>query len=272
MRSRPKANPLIADLLAGITALRLAGNPEALAARAGLVPDPWQLRVLRSSAQTMLINCSRQAGKSTTVALLIVSMLLQPAKTVVITAPAERQSKELYRKVLNFWRRLERPVGHAVVNRTSLELVNESRLIALPGSPDTIRGFSSVDLLVADEAALIPDDLYNAVTPMLAVSNGRLVALSTPSGKRGWWYNLWILRPDEDPDIERVEAHASEIPRISAAFLARERRRLGSQRYDQEYDCQFLDDERQAFRTVDIEAAQVEMETWDWCLDLRETA
>jgi hypothetical protein len=246
----------------------MASSPVAIAQAGGLIDlDPWQRRVLASDAQTLLINCSRQAGKSTIVAVLIVAELLKPERTVVIVAPSERQSKELYRKVLTFWRRLGKPVNHVTINRTSLELVNESRLLALPGKPDTIRGVSAVNLLVADEASVIPDDLYNAVTPMLAVSNGRLIAPSTPHGKRGWWYDLWTSAVEEDPDIERVTAKATEIPRISETFLKRERRRLGNMIYLQEYDNQFLDDERQAFASDDIAAAQVELETWDFLLE-----
>lgn len=267
MRSRrsPRGNPFAADLASGIEAMRLAGNPEALAAKAGLIPDPWQLRVLRSVAAVLLVCCTRQAGKSTIVAVVIIAELLLPGRTVVIVAPTERQSKELYRKVLAFWRRLGKPVGHVVVNRTSLELVNESRLLALPGKGDTIRGVSSVNLLVAEEAALVPDELMNAVSPMLAVSGGRMLAPGTPYGKRGWWYTRWHESPDEDPGVERIEVKATEIPRIPAAFLAREQR--FNPLYLQEYMCVFMDDERQAFRTEDIEAAQVEgLETWDWVL------
>jgi hypothetical protein len=37
----------------------------------------------------------------------------------------------------------------------------------------TIRGFSAATLIVEDEAARVPDDLYFSVRPMLAVSGGR---------------------------------------------------------------------------------------------------
>lgn len=266
LRHSPKpGNPLIADFANGVEAIRLAGNPEALAAKAGLVPDPWQLRVLRSVAAMLLICCTRQAGKSTVVALVIIAELLLPNRTVVIVAPSERQAKELYRKVLGFWRRLGKPIGHVVVNRTSLELVNESRLLVLPGKGDTIRGVSSVNLLVTEEASLVADELMNAVAPMLAVSGGRVLAPGTPRGKRGWWYNRWIEKPEDDPDVERIEVKATDIPRIPAAFLKREERT--NPLYPAEYMCVFMDDERQAFRTEDIERAQIEgMETWDWIL------
>ena len=61
---------------------------------------------------------------------------------------------------------------------------------------------------------------------MLAVSGGRLIALSTPFGKRGWFHAAW--RSAEDWD--RVKVTAEQCPRISAEFLVEERvlaRRLG---------------------------------------------
>lgn len=229
----------------------MLADPGVLAQRAGIALDPWQRTILESRSQALLINCSRQAGKSTGVALLIVQTLLQSERMVVLIAPALRQTKELMRKVLGFWRRLGRPVEHTHVTRTTLELENGSRLEALPGRADTIVGFSAVDLLVTDEAGLIDDDLYQSVAPMLAVSGGRLVAPSTPWGKRGWWYELW--RNTEDPDIERIEVKATDVPRIPREFLARERRRWGDYFFNQAYMCVFQEAQSAAFREADVE-------------------
>src|SRR5207302_4542199 len=77
------------------------------------------------------------------------------------------------------------------VNADMLELKNMSRVVCVPCREETIRGFSDIDLLIIDEAARVPDNLYRAVRPMLAVSKGRLIALSTPYGQRGWFWNAW---------------------------------------------------------------------------------
>lgn len=223
------------------TIATLVHDPVALCARAGFVPDPWQLALLRSVAQTLLVLCSRQAGKSTIIALLIVLSLLQPNQMIVIVSPSERQSKELFRKVLAFWRKIGRLVPHVSVTRTSLELANGTRLEAFPGNADTIRGISAVNLLVAEEASLVSEELFTAFSPMLAVSNGRLVAPCTPKGKRGWFWELWSMAPAEDPDIERVKVLATDCPRISPLFLARERKRVGEHWYGQEFLCEFRD-------------------------------
>jgi hypothetical protein len=105
--------------------------------------------------------------------------------------------------------------------------------------------------LVIDEAARVADSLYYAVRPMLAVSRGRLVALSTPFGKRGWYHDEWY----SEGEWERVKITADQCSRISAEFLAEERRALGERWYRQEYLCSFEDAIDAVFSWADIQAA-----------------
>ncbi len=234
---------------------------------AGITPDPWQDRVLRSPAKRQLLNCSRQAGKSTVTAVLACHMALFKAQSLtLVVCPTQRQSGELFRKALAFYHTVERIGlirGFTPTESESalqVELENGSRIVALPGKEGTIRGYSGVSLLLLDEAAKIPDETYYTVRPMLAVSGGRLVALSSPFGTRGWWYEAW--RGDEPWD--RYEVPASECPRITPEFLAEEQRTIGQWWFSQEYGCQFLDAQSAAFRSEDIERAFGEdYDTWD---------
>jgi hypothetical protein len=141
----------------------------------------------------------------------------------------------LFRIVTDFYRRLGSPLLQRQTAE-ELQLTNFSRIVCLPCREETIRGYSHVTLLVIDEAALVPDDLYRAVCPMLAVSNGRLICLSTPRGKRGFFHDAWARGGD---DWARIEVPAERIPRISAEFLARERRGMSESWYRQEYCCSF---------------------------------
>jgi len=133
-----------------------------------------------------------------------------------------------------------------------LELDNGSRIVSLPGTEGSIRGFSAVKLLVIDEASRVEDALYYGVRPMLAVGAGRLVAMSTPFGKRGWWHKEWT---EGGADWRRVEVPASRCPRIPAAFLAEERRSLGPWWYRQEYECLFSDTTDSLFGADEVRAA-----------------
>lgn len=232
--------------------LAAALDPVALSRRAGILPDGWQADVLRSGADRLLLNCARQSGKSTTVATLAVHGALYDPGLVLLLSPSERQSKELFRKCLALWHALGRPVPAEAENTLTLELANGARLVSLPGAEGTIRGYSGAKLLVIDEAARVSDDVYRAVRPMVAVSGGRLVALSTPFGQRGWWWHAWVSAER----WERFEVPARDCPRIPAAFLAEERAALGLF-YAQEYECAFLDNLNALFSGADIEAMLV---------------
>jgi predicted phage terminase large subunit-like protein len=226
--------------------LATALDPVRLAHQAGLEPDGWQAAVLRSASPRLLLNCCRQSGKSTITALVALhTAVYVPGSLVLLLSPSLRQSAELFKKALGVYRTIERPVAAAAESALRLELTNGSRLISLPGREGgAIRGYSGVALLVIDEAAWVSDELYTAVRPMLAVSGGRLVALSTPNGRQGWWYEAWA---QGGADWQRVEVPATQCPRISAAFLDEELRVLGPSTFSQEYECRFISRETQLF-------------------------
>jgi len=167
--------------------LQMALDPVALARAASITPDHWQAQVLRSDSSRLLLNCSRQSGKSLTVATLAVhTALYLPDSLVLLLSPTLRQSQELFKdKALRVYRALGKPVEAESESALQLALENGSRIVSLPGKEGTIRGYSGVRLLAIDEAAWVPNDLYTALRPMLAVSQGRLIAMSTPQRLAG---------------------------------------------------------------------------------------
>jgi hypothetical protein len=241
--------------------LALSLDAAAWARRLGFQPDPWQADLLRGNAGRVLLNCSRQSGKSTTTSLLALhTAIYRPDTLALLLSPSLRQSSELFRKVADFYRLLAEPVPPEAESALRLELRNGSRIVSLPGKEQTIRGYSGVALLIVDEAARVEDSLYFAARPMLAVSGGRLVAMSTPFGKRGWWFREWSEGGD---GWQRVMVKAADCPRIPASFLAEERQHLGVWWYGQEYECEFMDAMTAAFGYTEIMAATKEgVETW----------
>ena len=220
----------------------------ALFARAAglLEPDPWQVGLLRSSAQQKILLMSRQAGKSTLSSVLgLHTAIFQPGSLVLCLAPALRQSQELFRKIKSAYAELGPDVCPVTKeNALELEFDHGSRIVCLPGKESTIRGFSGAALLLVDEASRVPDELYQAVRPMLAVSGGQIVLLSTPFGQRGFFHREWT---EGGPGWERLKVRAVDVPRIPAAWLAEERARIGDWWYRQEYDCEFVTTEDQVF-------------------------
>ena len=235
-----------------MNSLSLALDPTRLLTAAGLEPDLWQQDLLLQPWDRALLNVTRQGGKSTTVAAVALhTALFQTEALVLILAPSRRQSKEVLRKAWALYRGAGRPVR--VDNRSELRVRfdNGSRILALPGTEKTVRGFSAVDLIVADEAARVDDDLYASVRPMLAVSNGRLVGMSTPWGKRGWFYEAWT----SSQEWRRVKVTGPKCTRLSEEFLQQEKQEIGSWMYRQEYLCEFVDPVEQMFKTSEIEGA-----------------
>lgn len=254
--SRPSRG-LATDLAAGL-------DPVVFARRAGIEPDGWQAEVLRSPSRRLLLNASRQSGKSTTTALVgLHTATYVPDALVLLLSPSLRQSAELFRKLVDLYTATGATVPPKAESALRLELENGSRVISLPGTEATVRGYSGVQLLVIDEASRVEDPLYYAVRPMLATSNGRLIALSTPYGKRGWWSDAWHSPAQ---GWERYKIPAAMCPRISPAFLAEEREHLGEWWYRQEYECEFMDAQAQVFRTEDIERAQIAEGVEPWTL------
>jgi uncharacterized protein (DUF2267 family) len=224
-------------LLTADTPSQLEADPALSMRLAGMAPDPWQQRVLAGDAEWALLLCSRQAGKSTVAAALALrtALLFSPA-LVLLLSPTLRQSGELFRhKLLPQWRALGCPSRGKAPTQLELALSNGSRVVSLPENEEGVRGFSSVSLIVIDEAARVDDALYRTVRPMLAVSGGRLVALSTPFGQRGWFFEEW----QNGQGWERYPVRADECPRISPEFLADERQAMGPRWYRQEYELSF---------------------------------
>lgn len=245
------AAPGPAQRLAGDLACAL--DPVIFAMKAGMVPDPWQAEVMRSSARQQILCCSRQSGKSSTTAIVAMHQaLFVPGSLVLLLAPVGRQSKELLTKVRTVYQDAASDLDPEADNQVTLELDNGSRVVVIPAKASNIRGFSSVSLLIVDEAAWVPDDVYMAVRPMLAVSQGRIVLLSTPYGKRGFFHAEWTEGGD---DWQRTKVTAHDCPRIDPVWLEAERRKIPASAFSQEYECHFAETDDAAFRYEDIAAA-----------------
>jgi hypothetical protein len=235
--------------------LARALDPVLFAGDCGITPDEWQGELLRSTARRALLLCSRQTGKSTVTAVLALWVAIFEAPAlIVVVSPSQRQSAEMLRSVMLFHSKLDGApelVGESVLKA---EFSNGSRVVALPGQERTIRGLAGVSLVIIDEAARVDDALIGAVRPMLAVSKdgGRLIALSTPAGKRGFFFEAWT---GPSTEWHRVRVAATDCPRITPEFLAAELRELGPLIYSEEYGLTFVDDNACVFPLAIIKAA-----------------
>ncbi len=207
--------------------------------------DEKQAEVLRSTNGRGILNCSRQWGKSTVAAAKAIHRAYtQPDALVLVASPSERQSGEFLQKAEVMMRRAEMPVKGDGFNKLSPAFPNGSRIVGLPGVEGTVRGFSAVSLMIIDEASRVADEMYEALRPMLAVGAGDLWMMSTPKGRRGFFYETWEYG---GKDWTRVKAPATECARIPAKFLEEEIALYGEDVFRREFLCEFLDDGSEVF-------------------------
>lgn len=197
-----------------------------------MTPTPWQEEFLRAPrGASILVLTARQVGKTTTAAWAIAhAMLFTPGSLSVIACPAQRQSAEAVRRVRESLVKTDAALKSD--NVYGLELKNGSRVLALPGSDDSIRGLTVDGWIVADEAARLPNDLISALRPMRARRpEARFAMLSKAWSRTDPFWTAWV---DDDPTWIRLKATA-DTTAFRAEFLEQERRALGEQNFQREY-------------------------------------
>jgi phage FluMu gp28-like protein len=228
--------------------------------RLGFAPDAKQMEVLRSTAKRGILNCSRQWGKSTVAAAKAVHRAFtRPGCLVLVASPTERQSAEFLRKASAMVRKLDIQARGDGDNAISVLFPNGSRIVGLPGTEATVRGFSAASLILIDEASRVADDMYTCLRPILAVGDGDLWLMSTPNGPRGFFYEVWSGGGEAGSgggdEWMRVSVPATECERIPAKFLEKERGAMTKAMFAQEYMCEFTGDGTELFSRELLEAA-----------------
>lgn len=235
--------------------LARALDPVAFSAGVGFHPEAWQTNLMRSTSRRVLVRCARQVGKTTTTSLKALhTALYQPGSLVLVISPSQRQSDEFLVRVRSLYRAAGRPVDTARESGSAMEFVNGSRVISLPGSESTSRGFAGAALLVLDEAARVEDDIFASVLPMVG-SAGAIWALSTPWGARGWFWELHDGPQAHVNGWQRhlVDVHASE--QYDEERIAEVRASVPRFTFASDYECRFEDSDAQLFSSDDVRAA-----------------
>jgi hypothetical protein len=180
-------------------------------------PDEVQADILRSTAKRGILCCSRQFGKTTvSAAKAIHRAVMVPGSLIVVASPGERQSGIWMRCAGEMLAQLGIRKKGDGYNRLSFAFPNGSRIVGLPDAEEKVRGFSGFSMLFVDEASRVSEEMFTAVWPMLAISNGEFWMMSTPYVKRGYFYETWAHGGDR---WKRVFVPATECARIRPEFL-----------------------------------------------------
>ena len=199
----------------------------------GVEPAPWQEDFLRAPKGASIIALTaRQVGKTTTASWAMAHhAFFGPNSLSVVACPAQRQSAEAVRRTRESL--IKAGAKLKSDNVYGLELENGARVLALPGSDDSIRGLTVDGWIIIDEAARIPEELLAAVGPMRARRReAQLAMLSTAWSRTDPFWTMWS---NGDPTWLRLKATADSIDIYDQEYLARERRNLGEIIFNREY-------------------------------------
>jgi terminase large subunit-like protein len=198
----------------------------------GMTPTAWQEQFLRAPrGSSLLALTARQVGKTTAAAWAMAhAAIFMPGSLSIVACPAQRQSAEAVRKVRDML--LKARVKLTADNVYGLELANGSRILALPGSDDSVRGYTVDAWIVADEAARLSPELISALRPMRARRpQTRLAMLSTAWSRTDPFWSAWEsgggwirlkATVDEDPTLFPPEFLADELTNLKEEGFKRE--------------------------------------------------
>jgi len=208
--------------------------------------DDYQKEVIEYDGNIAL-RAGRQVGKSTCISLKCAQFCLKnPGVTVLIVASVERQAYLLFEKTFAYlfdnYRAYiktgkDRPTKHII------NLKNGSRIYSLPCGLDGhgVRGLTC-DMIIFDEAAFIPEEVYISLIPSLMTKKTRIVLLSTPFGSSGYFFQAF-----SDPNFKTFHVSSVDCPRANKEFLEQERKRMTRAQFAQEYEGEFVQELAQYF-------------------------
>jgi hypothetical protein len=213
---------------------RAALDPAVLFGAAfGLEPLPWQVGYLRETRPAVVLK-GRQVGASLSAAALAIHVAIYRANTfAAIVSPSLKQSTEITTRARMGLRNIGEPLAQD--SASLLRLRNGSRILSLPGSARSVRGWSA-DLLILDEAAYLEHETIVAARALVAATGGRLVVQSTPGDEAGDFFEIVKAA---DPAWARFTVPSDSVPTISPEFLAAERKAMSPDSYATEYECAF---------------------------------
>ena len=160
---------------------------------------PYQKKVILDNSKVKILNFSRQIGKSWTAAYLATQKCLMKQNGLVIyLSTSQRAADESLKTCKKFGDAIKVLSDGKITYDSTASCItysNGSRIMTLPGKPESCRGWT-VDLLVCDEMAFWqqPDECWQAIVPALlnkiAGGDKEIIICSTPLGKNSLFFDL----------------------------------------------------------------------------------
>ena len=194
--------------------------------------DAWQAEFMKAK-RNQHIRASRRIGKSfVCAAKALHKAVMRPGCQIILVAPTFSQAALLSEQIGRFLDGMQSRPKMLNESQSVLKFENGSIIRTLQGSEaDSLRGYGA-DLIIMDESAFVQDLTWQAISPMVAITNGQIIAVSTPNGPSGWYYDLYA---STNPNWDFLTLPWTICPRISPEFIEREKLQMPYNRFSQEY-------------------------------------
>jgi hypothetical protein len=201
-------------------------------------PDEFQTQILTEANSRIMVLGPRQTGKSTAAAVRVIFEATKQDDTLILLASASgRQSGQIMEKARKMAQQLDLHIGPPPPKCDGFSLNNGSQIVSLPDNEQTIRGFSAPKLIIIDEAAFASAEALKALEPMLSVSAGTIMLLSTPNGQHGYFYEQWHA---EHSNWTKLKGTLEGCPRMKPEAIEAIRKSMSKDDFEQEFECRFI--------------------------------
>ena len=212
----------------------------------GFQVKEYQASLLRDKSKRIVVRWSRQAGKTTCIALRAIWFACAYPKTLtLIVAPTLRQSMIMSDRIQDFLSSVPKEKRSMLldrIQRTTIRFQNGSKIVALPNSPQLLRGYTA-NQCIAEESAFFKDDqlvFYNVLYPMLSTTDGTLIAISTPWSKESVFYRMC-----QSSEFSRHIVTCEDVIKsglVKQSFIDEMRTLLPFERFQREFMSEFMED------------------------------
>ena len=214
----------------------------------------------------LLVNKARKIGVSEIVLRIIAYKCFSDYagyQVILVAGNREKHARKLMQRFQSLFTNIPETILDTTADRTLL--TNRTEVIAIPASSSASRGFERVKCILLDESAhfnVIDDKkVYSGLTPNLANTNGDYYIVSTPNGKRGMYYGLWM--DQENQFYKHMMPYQISLGLLLDEKMIERAKKDTTIDFAQEYMCQFTAARGTIISEEMVKAMEEKYETWE---------
>lgn len=219
--------------------------------------EPWQLDVFnvikcKPKDKTIVVKARRQCGKSILAIVILIFYSLSKKGTCILVEPTLNQSRRVFKQLCDM---LEgaKVIKSANASLLHVEFVNGSEIMFKSAEQkDSLRGMTASHILIIDEAAFIPDEVFDILFPVVDANKAPILMLSTPLFADGYFYRNFT----DKKNIVYDWATYDTSKYLSQEKLNHYRETMPEIRYKTEYLAQFITEGGYVFNAYNFSNTQ----------------